>query len=90
MSNIPVQLYELSRLSVLNLAHNGLSKVPEGIGNMLSLQKLDLSNNQLTGLPREIISLTGNLKELSIQGNQIPVEEINWLEEAMPSTKIRF
>ena len=90
ITEIPVELYELSKLDVLNLAGNGLSKVPEGIGNLKSLTKLDLSKNQLTSLPKELTSLAGHLEELSIQGNQIPREEIDWFREAMPSTQIRF
>ena len=90
LNHFPVQLFELSNLSVLNLAHNGCSSLPEGIGNMLNLEKLDLSNNQLTSLPGEIILLSGNLKELSINGNQIPADKISWLEESMPSTQIRY
>jgi Leucine rich repeat len=90
LSQLPVQVYELSNLSVLNLAHNGISRVPEGIGQMLGLQKLDLSNNQLNAIPEEIVALSGNLKELSIQGNQIPAEKVKYLVEAMPSTQIRY
>ena len=90
LTSIPVQLYELSHLEVLNLAKNGLSKVPDGISDMKNLRKLDLSNNQLTSLPREVASLSGTLVELSIQGNQIPRDQIDWYIEAMPDTEIRF
>ncbi len=90
LTSIPVALYNLANLSVLELAGNGLSKMPEGISGLKSLKKLDLSNNQLTSLPREIASLTETLSDLAIQGNMIPEEEISWLIESMPHTKIRY
>jgi len=90
LTGIPVQLYELDHLEVLNLAKNGLYKIPEGIGHLKNLRKLDLANNQLTSLPRELASLSGTLKEMNIQGNPIPRDQIDWFIEAMPSTGIRF
>jgi Leucine-rich repeat (LRR) protein len=81
---------KLSNLEVLNLARNGLTKVPEGISHLKKLKRLDLSHNQLTTLPREIASLAGSLTNLDFQGNQIPRDQIDWFIEAMPSTDIRF
>jgi hypothetical protein len=88
--NIPVELYELKNLTALSLAANGLSTLPEGISEMTALEKLDISGNQLTELPEDLVSMGSHLTELSIQGNRIPREKIDWLIEAMPSTKIRF
>lgn len=90
LTSIPVELYGLAQLSVLELAENGLQTLPEGISGLRSLKKLDLSGNQLKRLPREITTLAAGLEELSIQGNQIPEDEIQWLIEAMPDTQIRF
>jgi Leucine-rich repeat (LRR) protein len=90
LTSIPVELYELSRLNVLELAGNGLTAIPEGISNLTSLEKLDLSGNQLTGLPGEMSTLSESLKELNLQGNRIPPEELQWLKEALPETQIRY
>jgi Leucine-rich repeat (LRR) protein len=90
LTSIPVELYNLTKLSVLELSGNGLQSIPEGISNLKSITKLDLSGNQITRLPEEIATLGHTLEELSIQGNQIPDEEIQWLIEAMPGTQIRF
>jgi hypothetical protein len=87
---IPVQLYELDGMTALNLAENGLSDLPEGISQLASLRKLDLSKNQLNTLPRELAIMGNHLEELDIHGNNIPMEEIEWLIEAMPATKIRY
>jgi Leucine-rich repeat (LRR) protein len=88
--SIPVELYELKQLTALNLAANGLSTLPEGISGMTALEKLDISGNQLTELPEDLVNMGSHLTELSIQGNRIPREKVDWLIEAMPSTKIRF
>lgn len=60
------------------------------ISNLTNLRKLDVSNNFLKEIPREIILLTGTLTDLKVQGNGIPVEETRDLIDAMPSTSIRF
>jgi Leucine-rich repeat (LRR) protein len=73
---LPVQLYALENLEILELKGNGLSVIPEGISNLKNLKKLDLADNQLTTLPDEITAMAGHLKELNIQGNQIPGEKI--------------
>ena len=90
LTGIPVQLYELENLVVLNLASNGLSVIPEGISQLSSLKKLDLSHNQLTTVPKEITTIGNHLVDLMVHGNNIPKEEIDWLIEAMPQTRIRF
>jgi Leucine-rich repeat (LRR) protein len=90
LMSVPVEVYDLTNLTVLELAGNGLTKIPEGIASLNKLKKLDLSNNQLTALPREIASLTETLKDMAIQGNPIPDEEVRWLIDNMPGTKIRY
>lgn len=90
LTRFPVQLYELSSLKVLKLDHNGFRELPEGLSNLKALKTLDLSHNQLTKISRELTSLSENLEELNIQGNQIAREEIDWLIKAMPETRIRY
>jgi Leucine-rich repeat (LRR) protein len=90
LTSLPMELYSLDNLTVLELADNTLRALPKGISGLGSLKKLDVSGNQLTGLPREISTLANHLEELNIQRNPIPPEEIQWLEEAMPSTQIRY
>jgi Leucine-rich repeat (LRR) protein len=90
ISDLPMELYGLTRLEVLTLDHNSLSGISSEIKNLQSLRKLDLSNNHLRTLPKEIISLGASLTDLEIQGNEIPLEEIMSLKEAMPNTNIRY
>ncbi len=54
--------YEGGNLVGLNLYNQGLTTLPESIGNLTSLTHLRLNNNQLTNLPESI----GNLKSLEI------------------------
>ena len=69
---------------------NRLTEFPGQLFLLPVLFRLDLSNNQLAAIPREVASLYGTLIELSIQGNQIPMDQIAWFIEAMPNTEIRF
>ena len=76
---IPVELGDLSNLTVLSLWGNQLSgPIPAELGSLSNLTELFLSSNQLTGeIPVELGSLS-NLTELSLSSNQltgeIPVE----------------
>lgn len=90
LTSIPGQLYELNKLTILELGGNGLKKIPVGIDKLHELKKLDLSKNQLTAIPKGLDSMAASLKDLYIQGNQIPQEEIDRLITALPDTQIRF
>lgn len=56
----------------LSNATKFLTTLPETIGNLTNLQKLDVSNNALTALPSSMANLK-NLKELHIQMNNFSV-----------------
>jgi Leucine-rich repeat (LRR) protein len=90
LTDLPDQLFELPNLEILTLDHNALSRVSPYISSLKSLRKLDISNNSLKEIPPEITRLAGTLTDLEIQGNNIPMEKIRELVDAMPSTNIRF
>lgn len=86
LSNLPSSIGKLKKLKKLSLAYNrpGIITVgeykpiilPAEIGQLDSLQNLDLSHNCLTTLPVEIGQL-GNLQFLNLQGNysiDLPLE----------------
>jgi Leucine-rich repeat (LRR) protein len=90
LTRIPADLYKLGNLSVLELSGNGLESLPEGLENLGKLKKLDLSKNQLTRVPEGLSAMGGHLKDLYIQGNKIPPEEVERLASALPNTSIRY
>lgn len=45
-SGIPNELFDLEELTTLDLSHNKLKEVPEGLEKAKSLLVLNLSNNQ--------------------------------------------
>ena len=90
LMDLPARLFELTNLEILTLDHNALTRLSPDISNLRSLRKLDLSDNSLKEVPWEITGLKTTLTDLEIQGNEIPVEKVRELVEAMPSTNIRF
>ena len=61
----------------------------EGISGLSSLNKLYLQNNRLTSVPGDLQYMT-QLKELWLQGNDIPMPVIEELQLKLPGTKIRY
>ncbi len=54
----------------LGLSFNGLTALPPEIGQLTSLQFLNLNGNKLTVLPPETVQLTG-LRSLDLSGNEL-------------------
>lgn len=57
-SGIPPELFDLEELTTLDLSHNNLDAVPEGLEKVRSLLVLNLSNNQYVYLLNNDPSLT--------------------------------
>jgi len=86
-------------LSVLKLASNKIPSVPDSIGDMKSLEQVDLSMNRLTEFPSCLLPLT-HLTSILLSSNEIPaipdgignLTNLNKLEmrnnklEALPDT----
>lgn len=67
---LPEAIWQLTRLTKLDLSWNNLTSLPESIGNLKNLQELNLNCNKLISLPESIRELT-RLKELSLFTNQL-------------------
>lgn len=69
---LPRDTEELCNLDALYLNDLNLTHLPDWIGNLSQLTKLNVYNNQLTHLPDSIGNLT-NLRELKIHDNPLVV-----------------
>src|SRR5688572_15634064 len=58
LTELPLELWQLSNLQMLYLWGNQLTSVPPEIGRLSNLQELSLSYNQLTSVPSEIWQLS--------------------------------
>jgi hypothetical protein len=67
---LPRNKEALLNLTELDLSGNGLSTLPESIGNLTNLTDLDLSYNDLNTLPKSIGNLT-NLNVLDLRENNV-------------------
>jgi GTPase SAR1 family protein len=70
LTQIPVEVFELEHLEVLNLSENQLTNVPESISKLQKLTELNLRYNQLTDVPKSISKLQ-NLNSLNLYHNQL-------------------
>ncbi len=66
LTSLPESIGELT----LDLSGNRLTSAAESFGNVISLEELNLSDNQLTSLPDWLGKLT-NLKALYLSGNRL-------------------
>ncbi|XP_028751943.1 receptor-like protein EIX2 [Neltuma alba] len=69
---IPVQMFELTKLQSLNLSYNYLSgEIPELIGEMKNLESLDFSHNNLHGSIPQSMSGLSFLSDLNLSYNHL-------------------
>ncbi len=71
LSSVPVEFLH-PNLRTLNLSKNGLTKLPEDLSPLESLEHLYCTDNNLTELPASLFALT-NLKTLNISSNQLTI-----------------
>lgn len=70
LRKIPIEIFELSGITTLNLGKNHLTMIPMEIEHLNQLSSLHIEDNQLLTLPKEIGKLT-NLKCLYLQANRL-------------------
>ena len=70
ISELPLEIFQLTNLTKLDLSRNELSELPSEIGQLTNLTYLDLSRNELSELPSEIFQLT-NLTKLDLSRNEL-------------------
>ncbi len=85
--SLPAEVRLLSKLTVLNLAHNNFTGVPAEIGQLKELRVLDLSNNPITGLPIELGNLS-KLEKLDLSGTRYSKTDLQTIREKLPRTAV--
>ena len=58
-------------LLFLNLSHNALSEVPDGITALSALKELDLSYNAIDAVPPSLAALEPHIEEIKLAGNPL-------------------
>ncbi|XP_022102059.1 leucine-rich repeat-containing protein 63-like isoform X2 [Acanthaster planci] len=71
LKELPYDIHRLSKLRTLVVSFNLITALPPSLFT-LPLQFLDLSYNKLTFLQSEIRHLRSTLRELNVEGNQLP------------------
>lgn len=76
LTEIPEQVLAMYWLDVLDLKHNSIKSIPDGIDQLTNLTEMDLSNNELKTIPESFQKL-GNLLILYLSNNpNLKVSEI--------------
>ena len=70
LTEIPAEVFELTRLKFLKLNYNSISELPESLSNLNNLTQLDLSGNNLSNLPEFLGNLT-NLTHLGLGNSHL-------------------
>ncbi|XP_027205223.2 FLII actin remodeling protein [Dermatophagoides pteronyssinus] len=70
-NGIPVDLFKLDELFVLDLSHNCLKSVPEDLEKCRTLLVLNLSNNQIDTIPNPLFINLTDLLNLDLSNNNL-------------------
>lgn len=70
-SDVPVELFNIETLTVLDLSHNNLTVIPKGLENCKSLTVLNLGHNNLKNLSEQLFTQLIKLVHLDISDNQL-------------------
>jgi len=79
---LPPSLYNLEKLTILEIASTGITSLDEKIGNMKNLVKIHAYDNLLEKLPVTIFTLPG-LQVLNIEENIFRQQEIAEIKEKL-------
>ena len=89
LTEIPVEMTELTQLNQLILSYNQITSIPPSIGNLTELKVLNLAKNKITALPDELGKLK-NLKTLNLKGNPVSEADVEKIQKMLPKCKIKI
>lgn len=82
---------KMSGLSTLQIQNAGLTEPPAGVFNLSSLELLNLSNNQITELPTDILEIAPDLADgFDLSGNPFSPRTIAMLHRYYNRTAVSF
>jgi hypothetical protein len=84
LSTLPMELFNLDRMTVLSLRGNHIHELPPAIGTLRNLEELNVSMNKMQYLPFEILKLfsaDSHLKSIGLHPNHF--HEPRYLEDVI-------
>jgi Leucine-rich repeat (LRR) protein len=87
LKDLPVELYQLSNLRVLNVGKNELYYLSSKIGDLSSLVQLDIWSNNIAEFPEEITKLS-NLKVVDMRSISLNDEQQADILHMLPNVKV--
>ncbi|EGR30049.1 serine-threonine protein kinase, putative [Ichthyophthirius multifiliis] len=70
ISLLPIDIYQLTQLEVLDLSNNKLNSLDSKISQLQNLKVLNLQNNNISNLPQQLLNLK-NLQVLNVSNNPL-------------------
>ena len=70
-NGVPIEMFENEELNTLDLSHNSLTEVPEGICRAKSLLVLNMSHNNLEIIPSQLLMSVTDLLHLDLSNNSL-------------------
>jgi Leucine-rich repeat (LRR) protein len=90
LTTLPSEIESLSELKILTIAGGGkLNSIPESIGELQNLEKLDFWRNNLSTLPTSIAKLK-KLESLNLIENNFSLEEREKIQKLLPKCDVKF
>ncbi|XP_078700717.1 uncharacterized protein LOC144927256 [Branchiostoma floridae x Branchiostoma belcheri] len=69
-SLVPEDISRLKNLELLDLRNSGLESLPDGVRELVKLNRLNIFDNRFTSVPEQIMNLS-NIRKLLLSGNSI-------------------